>query len=463
MQAKQERYQHYWSLRNYLHLAGLLLVAALGLFGFYQQVKQSPGSIRADIEMLPSRSISTDKIQQTTSIKSRVYLPVQFKGSRVLKNLVTEISIHLPFPLSNANESWCTWGWCALSPRLYHEPLSDGQILVGWTDSSGSGHVITVDSLGNVKQTVNFTDHSVAGLVAHPDGRYAVLLWNASTNTMWLSKREANGSEIWKTTVNGRLTHYDSGVGDSRLTYGNGLYAAYFAVYGVTGWVEGHNADQLSYVDDNGSIQPGGWEWGCSHSLAELVAYHPVLKRFLPVCSSDCFSSKGLLINSAQVLYPCDGDCAGRVSAQFGQVAMSSTSWKVAFSALNKPCCSGQGIGLATIDSTLNSSFIWLTNTNGNDERDPVLARIGANLGTDRYLTGWMTTNNDSYWLAVIDGNGRFLTGPEEVTSQGISWGNRDDSMRTRPDGRISWVRGEPFSSTLKWFIFNGDTYLARE
>ena len=69
-------------------------------------------------------------------------------------------------------------------------------------------------------------------------------------------------------------------------------------------------------------------------------------------------------------------------------------------------------------------------------------------------------TDDDSYWLSVIEGSGASVLGPEEVSSAGISWGNRDDSFRTRPDGRVSWVQGDPSSTTLSLLIFDGSSFL---
>jgi hypothetical protein len=298
-------------------------------------------------------------------------------------------------------------------------------------------------------------------LAAHDDGKFALLLWDPTSQTMWLSRRNSNGSEIWKTNINGSLTIFDPGIGDSRLAYGNNLYMAYFAVYGVSGWVQGHNGDQLTYVNSSGAIQSGmGWDWGCSHSMAELASYHPALSQFMPICSSDCYASKGILISDNDVVYQCDGNCGGLVSAQLGQVALSGDSWKLVFNALDRPCCAGRGIGLATIDGAFQSSYVWLTNTNGDSERDPVLARLGSDLGTDRYLVGWTTTNDGVYRLGVINGSGNFLAGPEEVSSAGIAWGNRDDSFRTRADGHVSWVQGDPGSSDLHLFRLDGSAYL---
>jgi len=224
--------------------------------------------------------------------------------------------------------------------------------------------------------------------------------------------------------------------------------------------VQGHEGDQLTYVSDNGTVQSGGWEWGCSHSMAELISYHPALAEFAPICSSDCYHSKGILTNDSQVVYPSDGNCGGLVSAQLGQAALDGASWKVVFSALNRPGFVGQGIGLATVNGSFQSSYVWLTNTDGSYERDPVIARLGSDLQSNRYLVGWTTTNDGRYWLAVIDGSGGLVAGPEEASSAGVKWGNRDDSMRTRAGGSVSWVQGNPSSTTLRWFQFDGSPYL---
>ena len=392
---------------------------------------------------------------------SKIYLPVILRPGTTLKGWVTQITITLPHPLEGPVSSWCTWGWCTISPRLYQEPLDDGRTLVGWTDSSGSGHVSILNSSGSLAQTFDFPSRSVHGLVAHSDNKFALLLWNATAKTMWLSKRNADGSLAWETNITDPLTVFDPTIGDGRLAFGNNTYAAYFAVYGVSGWVQGHNGDQLTYVDNNGVAKTGGWEWGCSHSLSELVSFHSTLGLFMPVCSSDCYASKAILINDSKVVYPCDGNCGGLVSAQLGEAALGSDSWKLVFSGLNRPGFIGKGIGLATINSAFQSSYTWLTNTTGDYERDPVIARLGSSLATDRYLVGWKTTNDNVYWLGVINGSGAFVAGPEEVSSAGTAWGNRDDSFRTRADGRVSWVQGNASSATLNFFVFEGSSFLS--
>ena len=368
---------------------------------------------------------------------------------------MTQTSLTLPHPLQGRVSSWCTWTWCSITPRLYHEPTPDGGALLGWTDSSGNGHVSVISPAGDLGQTFNYPARSLRGLVAHADGKFAVMLYEPASTIMWLAKYNADGSPIWSTNIKGPLTRFDGGVGDSRLAYGNGVYAAYFAVYGVSGWVEGHNGDQLTYIDDDGTVEDGGWAWGCSHSMAELIDYHPGLAKFMPLCSSDCYASKGLLINDKKQVYACDGNCGGKVSAQLGQAAQTPDGWKVVFSALGTADVTGKGIGLATINADFTSSYIWLTNTDGATEREPVIARLGTSLDSDRFVVGWKTTDDGVYHLEVITSDGSVVMPLEDVSTTGIQWGDRDDSLRTRPDGKVSWVEGSAGSTTLNYYVLN--------
>lgn len=389
-----------------------------------------------------------------------LYLPLITTGTPDIKSVISVSSVTLPQPLANSSGNWCTWGYCTISPRLYHEPLSDGRVLVGWTDSGGTGHVSLISQGGAIEQTQDFAGRSVRGLAAPDDSSFAVLLWDAGAKIMWLQKRTLAGAVVWSANIDGPLTSFDDGIGDSRLAFGNNTYAAYFAVYGDSGWVQGHNGDQLTYVRGDGVVQSGGWEWGCSHSMAALVSYHPTLGAFAPVCASDCYASKGVLVNDRQLVYRADGNCAGRASAQLGQLAVGADSWKLVFSALGRPGFEGRGIGLATINGSFQSSAVWLTNTNGEYERDPVIARLGASPAANRYLVGWRTTNNNAFWLGVIDGGGAFQEGPVQVSSAGVSWGHRDDSFRTGADGRVTWVQGDPLSRTLRLYRFDTLAYL---
>ena len=370
-------------------------------------------------------------------------------SAQSLSSRVETATLTLPHSLEPASQNWCTWELCYLGPRLYHQPRADGSLLVGWTDSSGTGHVSAVSG-GALGATHDFPGTRLKGLVAHSDDGYAVLLWDSSTDVMWLSRRQADGSQVWTTSLNSSVAVFDNDVGDSRLGFDGATYAAYYAVYGVSDPYTGHNGDQLTLVSSNGVVGPGGWDFGCSHSMAELVGYHPGLGQTTVLCSSDCYPQKGLNADYSHLLVASDGGCDGMVSLQLGQMAAAESAWKVAFNALDRPCCEAHGIGLATVDASYQTSVAWLTSTDGSTERDPVLARL-QNLGTtERYLVGWRTINDSVFHLGVVDGGGAFLEGPESLAGTGIGWGERDDSFRSNPDGSVSWLHGDPSSTTLK-------------
>ena len=448
---------------RFVFVVGLPIFLILFVWGLFAEniivsaefgVEES-GVVEAERPFSPS-SFSLAATEHLTS-----YLPIVMNPP-TMKGFVSQYTLNLPEPLSGMQGSWCTWSGCAITPRLYHAPLDDGRTLVGWTDDDGDGHITIVSTSGTIQTTFNYNGRSLRGLVAHGSSQFAILLRDANAKIMWLSKRNINNSEVWSTNIDGSLTSFNPAIGDSRLAFGDDRYGAYFAVHGDSGWVAGHEGDALTYVNSSGIVQTdgGGWEWGCSHSMAELIDYHPVLGKFAPVCSSDCYASKGILINDSQVVYASDGNCGGLVSTQLGQIAQASNTWKMVFNAQAKPGFTGRGIGFATVNGSFQSSYTWLTNTNGDYERDPVLGRIGSSLSSDRYLVGWHTTNNDVYRLAIVNGAGSFIFPPEEVSSAGISWGNRDDSFKTGANGEVSWVQGDPSSSELHLYQFDGSYFL---
>jgi len=384
------------------------------------------------------------------------YLPYLEKPL-TMAGQISETAVDLPAPLAGTSGSWCTWGGCTIGPRLYHAPLPDGATLIGWTDTNGSGHVSRVTFQRVTHWSYPGTE--IRGLVGHDDGSFAMLLWSESTETISLSRRASDNSEVWTTSLNRGLGQADFWLGDGRLAYGGGLYAAYFTVFGIADWASGHYGDQLTFIDDSGAVQNGGWDWGCSHSMAQLVSYHPDLADFAAVCSSDCFPAKSIHWGTESTeIFPAAGNCGGLVSAQLGQMALSDQAWKLIFNAQQHPESAAKGIALATLTGAGQSSYLWLTDSSGLYERDPVMARLGTALDSDRFLVGWTTIDNGAYWLGVIDAAGQFLHPPEQVA--GISWGNRDDSMRTRFDGTVSWVQGDAGGTQITLYQFDGAPFL---
>ena len=391
------------------------------------------------------------KINLTVAIIA-ILLVSSFTIAGPIESRISTLTLTLPQSLEASTSSWCTWTSCSIGPRLYLAPRSDGSYLVGWTDNFGDGHVSTVSG-SSIIATKNFAGNRIRGLVAHADGTYAVLLKNGAT--LSLSKRAANGSATWTTSLNSTLAEDSSTLGGHRLAYGGGLYAAYWAVHGISGFADTHEGDQLTRVNDSGVIQGGGWSWGCSHSMAELVGYHSNDAGFTAFCSTDCYPKPvGLTMNRNTSIYEGDSDCHGLGSVQLGQMAEADTGWKVLFNAQDTASSVAFGVGLATVVSGQSPAVVWLTATSGTDERDPAMARIGT--GTpEQYLVGWRTKSNGAFHLGVINVSGTFLEGPEQMSSSGPGWGNRDDSFRSTPSGEVAWVEGNSGSTTLTLYSYS--------
>lgn len=369
-----------------------------------------------------------------------------------IESRITATPLTLPQSAEGNHWTACTWGYCYIGPRFYVSPRSDGTILIGWTDNSGNGHVSFVSG-SSISATHNFAGNLVRGLVAHDDGTYTVLLKNGAT--LSLSKRTSNGSGLWTTNLNTTIAADSSDLGDHRLVYGSGIYSAYWAVHGISGGYSGHEGDQLTFVNDSGVIQSGGWSWGCSHSMAELVGYHSNEAAFSAFCSTDCYPSPtGLKMNYSTTVYQGDGNCRGLGSVQLGQMAEAETGWKILFNAQDTANSVAYGIGFATAGGGLTPNVVWLTTTTGVDERDPVMARIGS--GTpERYLVGWKTLSDGAFHLGLVNGSGTFLEGPEEMSPAGPGWGNRDDSFRPTTNGSVVWVEGTAGTANLTLYRYS--------
>jgi hypothetical protein len=423
---------------------------------------------------------------------------------------ITTTTITLPEALEGATGNFCTWSFCTISPRLYQAPMADGRTLIGWTDATGNGHVSRVNG-ATIEQTFDFAATPVRGLVVHPDNSFAVLLLHFAPpptlpavpqNFMALSLLTASGTTQWTTslanttapigTVPGAFpnpnTFGGGGIGDSRLGYGGGMYGAYFSVYanpqsdGVS-----HDGDQYTLVNDSGVIQAGGWNWGLSHSLAELIDYQPNLARLTAVGVTDCFPSPALWADTSadggpqNLIFAGDGNCGGSTAVQLGQMAaVTGGNWLVAFNAQSEaaftdglgnahPAFTGEGVGVVSFNGSYTATPVkWLTTTDptGTDEFDPVLARIGTSLASNRFLVGWHLQTEGTFDMAVINPSGTILS-PVEAVSPTAGWGNRDDSLKSRPDGSVSWLQGAAGATTLQLYRyaetiapqdFNGDS-----
>ncbi|KNC85352.1 hypothetical protein SARC_02444 [Sphaeroforma arctica JP610] len=370
-----------------------------------------------------------------------------------INNAISMNTINLPAAMKSGGDSYRIFGSDRFNAaRVYTEPIAGDNVLVGW---SGSNNVAYV-----------------RGLVAHDDGSYPVLLWDENYSEQINSIRvdgaiytrlvSSTGGVVWNSLINIPNSMPNTFiVGDSRMTYGDGKYAASFHVQTF----EGVDSDAYIYLHStNGSqianTESGDLNFGCSRSMSILLNYNPSLtvsEAFLPVCVTDCypgtqgsnFSSKaigGIYINKENRVIDVAGECSGNVGAELGGVAPDGQYWRMVFNSHQAEAPFGQtgyvtgnqDIEFVSIDNTRNidGPVVWLTNTTDIQESDAGIARfIEPATNTVKFLVGWV--EDDVFFklgLYSSDGNLTESEGIEDVT-QSAAWGNRDDPFRTLSSG----------------------------
>jgi hypothetical protein len=284
-------------------------------------------------------------------------------------------------------------------------PLPNGESKVGWQDVNGKIHVTPLRSDNTRKgDDIVIDGDLIYDLVAHDDGVALLLLHNMR---MYIIKLSNYGEEIFKTELtdnDDRTEPWHRG----KLAWDGEKYAAYFAIHATAGWAEGHDGDKLKYIDRDGQILTGGWEWGCSHSMDVRILF--VENTDMPICISDCYPGPGIYLKNRYHLSSVYGNCAGRTDARFGQVvefgdwmAMVYLSidgrdnWDVLFNAFS-----------TDFDYSVKTEKA-LTNT-GDDETNPKIIPYGS----ESLLVSWERGGSRVFSHVDIDGN---QLGPEEVVN----------------------------------------------
>jgi len=391
-----------------------------------------------------------------------------------------------------------------LSSRLFNCPLPGGDLLVGWTDDSYVGHVSYLKKDAEkgyvLEKTVDLENRRVRGLAALNDTSFGVLAWNYTTPTnqskiyvqKWTAMNKAGQPSMQFETLladsfGSHPNKFD--IGDSRMEAdANGNFYAYYHVHSSSG----HEGDTYYRVNSVTGKATNLWFWGCSHSMSNLLSYHPVLNDTLAVCVTDCYpgtkgenfktdSIGGLYTEAEHLLQKMSGGCNGCVGGEVGMAApLHDGGWVVIFNSHRKDYGKGtaacgkkdlnQDVAVAIVDKKklLSGKIIWLTNTK-EDVSDPALARYGAfcvnetckDFGQEgqTFLIGWKTSF--SRFFGLMDDIGHIIAGPYNVsyidlngTASTVSWGTRDDTWRTLDDGSVAWleVPGTP-KNVLRVFV----------
>lgn len=358
---------------------------------------------------------------------------------------------------------------------VYTVPFADCGTLVGYTTGTTAtprARVTRLDALDGHVTTYDLGAYTLRGLAAEPDGHWAALLWDQSTNppSLHVTRFSADGTPGWTTQLTSTLAApTDFGIGESRLEYGGGRYGAYFHVHGISGFAEGHEGDALHWIDAATGNRTLGWDWGCSHSMSELLRFSPAANRTLPVCVTDCYpgtsgsnfatsSIGGIYLNhNTRKVRDVNAGCNGSVAGELGGLAPAPSGWKLVFNTHQNPATLGQSsynpqtmnqdIGFVSIDSNLSvGDIVWLTTTPGNEANSSIARWQPQGDTTEQYVVGWSA--GSTYQLARVSASGMFIEGPTTITT--AKWGERDDPFREHLNGDIVWA----------WFDAAGSTSL---
>ncbi len=385
-------------------------------------------------------------------------------------------SITAPAGVIPGVSNWRIWGTGNLRVGpVYTAPYADCGTLVGYTTgttANPTARVARLDATDQLVTTYDLGAFTLRGLAAEPDGHWAALLWDQTTNpkSLHVTRVDATGAAGWTTSLDNALAApTDFGIGESRLEYGDGKYGAYFHVHGISGFANGHEGDALHWLDAASGGDTLGWDWGCSHSMSELLRFSPAANVTLPVCVTDCYpgtsgsnfatdSIGGIYLNHQEKkVRDVDGGCNGSVAGEIGGLAPGPSGWALVFNTHQNAATNGQSsyspstmnqdIGFVSIASNKTpGAVVWLTTTPENEANATIARWQPAGDASEQYVVGW--SSGSTHQLARIAADGSFLEGPTAITA--ASWGERDDPFRVQANGDIVWA----------WFDSAGSTTL---
>jgi hypothetical protein len=405
--------------------------------------------------------------------QSTVGLPTGTLAERIG---VSEVA--LPAGIKPGVRNWRVWTlqMLKISP-VFTVPLANCGTLIGFTTGTSmapNSRVVRLDANDKLVATVDLGPMlELRGLAAEPDGHFGALLWSGATDQIWVKRYDLAGKELFATELTNKKmdmldnTPTDFGIGESRLEFGAGKYGAYYHVHSMSG----HEGDTLKYVAAETGAEMTTWPWGCSHSMSNLLTFNPTSSTFLASCVTDCYpgtsgsdfattAKGGIYTENRNKIMDVAGGCNGTVAGELGGAAAAPAGWKVVFNAHQQPTMLGQmtyntmsmnqDIGFISIGANKMpmGGVVWLTTTPGH-ESDASIVRF-APMGdmAEQYIVGWL--DSGAYKMARIDGAGKFLEQPSDVTSK-AKWGQRDDPFRAHISGDIVWAWADAANAmTLK-------------
>lgn len=318
--------------------------------------------------------------------------------------------------------------------RPFAAPTPEGGAYVA-TGAGGAIKLVRVNGGGIVEAERSVEGTAVYGLAANVD-RVAMLVSRGS-DILAMVILARNGAVVSDQIVIGDVDHsvtnnewFGNQLRNGRLAWTGTQWAAYYAVNRL--WPDGiaHYGDQLRLYEPDGSSFQMVWGWGCSHSMEMRISHNG--DRLGPICSSDCFPSKGVHFNHRGArLYTDEGgsDCAGRYGTTLGgSIPMPGGFW-VPFTATDDR--SSHDVAVVRITGTSAGSVIWLTESSQN-----ATALNSANYG-EHLLVAW-NESGANHFVRLHGDDGTTLNGPRSIDL--ASLGTASDFFNFA-DGDVGWAQ----------------------
>ena len=191
-----------------------------------------------------------------------------------------------------------------------------------------------------------------------------------------------------------------------------------------------HYGDQLRLYEADGSSNSMVWGWGCSHSMEMKVSHNG--DRLGPLCSSDCFPSKGVHFNHrGGELWPDEGgsDCRGQYGTSLGASVPVPGGFWMAFTATDDR--DSHDVALAKIDGTTPGTPVWLT---ADTVRDRNLR--ATNFDGD-LVVAWDADATNQFVIADV-ANGSVVQGPVSIPEADL--GSSSDFF-VYANGDVGWAQ----------------------
>lgn len=319
-------------------------------------------------------------------------------------------------------------------------PLTDDGTVIAWSPSRGPVYLTRVDSAGTrTGSDILIPGTSTHGLTATPRG-YAALVRrpppaDGLTEELWLVEVDPGGSTLLNRKLIGGN---DPGVvgnewpdafsQSGRVVWNGRFLSAYYSLQ--RRWPDSiaHQGDQLSHIASNAVKLPGGWDWGCSHSLDLRLSHNGT--NIGAVCLSDSYPGKGIYLNRrARISNEPSGDRAGQSAARLGGLVPVENGFWVTWTTPEGRA--SDDVALMHLEGPNFRAYrrIWLT-ANEVAEDMPHLARFGAGM-----LAAWRERGS-IHRLARLDLSGNLLGASEVIAVQFSA----SDDFITYASGDVGWA-----------------------